>query len=102
MRRSRTLVSGRVTASLLCVVALVILAGCRTTANSPSAGIDIHGMDRSVAPGDDFYNYANGGWSRVTAIPTDKSAYGIRIVRQDETRRDLLTIIERTTDSTAD
>ena len=102
MRRSKTLVSGRVTASLLCVVALVILAACRTTANAPVAGIDFQGMDRSVAPGDDFYNYANGGWSRVTAIPTDKSAYGIRIVRQDQTRRDLLTIIERSTDSPAD
>jgi putative endopeptidase len=86
MRRSKTFVSRRVTASLLCFVALVILPACRTTANPPSAGIDFQGMDRSVAPGDDFYNYANGGWSRVTAIPTDKSAYGIRIVRQDETR----------------
>jgi putative endopeptidase len=29
-------------------------------------------MDRSVAPGDDFNSYANGGWSKVTAVPADK------------------------------
>ena len=33
-------------------------------------------MDRSVAPGDDFYGFANGTWGRTTAIPADKSNYG--------------------------
>ena len=33
-------------------------------------------MDKSVAPGDDFYAYANGGWIKATPIPADKPSYG--------------------------
>jgi len=39
-------------------------------------GTDLAGMDHSVAPGDDFFAYANGQWVRSTAIPQDKSAWG--------------------------
>jgi putative endopeptidase len=39
-------------------------------------GFDIAGMDRSVPPGDNFYQFANGTWARNTPIPADKSNYG--------------------------
>ncbi|SEM61746.1 putative endopeptidase [Sphingomonas gellani] len=39
-------------------------------------GFDTAGMDRSVAPGDDFYDFAGGTWAKNTAIPADKSSYG--------------------------
>ena len=39
-------------------------------------GFDEAGIDRSVAPGDDFYQFANGTWARTTPIPADKSNYG--------------------------
>jgi putative endopeptidase len=42
-----------------------------------SFGFDTDGMDKSVAPADDFYNYANGEWAKKTAIPADKSNYGM-------------------------
>lgn len=42
-----------------------------------SFGFDGKGMDKSVEPGDDFYAYANGEWARTTAIPADKSNYGM-------------------------
>ncbi|WP_133479803.1 M13 family metallopeptidase [Cognatilysobacter segetis] len=38
-------------------------------------GFDTAGMDRSVAPGDDFYMYANGGWMKSTEIPADRSSF---------------------------
>src|SRR5207244_2431639 len=31
---------------------------------------------RSVAPGDDFFAYANGAWIKSTDIPADRSSYG--------------------------
>lgn len=40
-------------------------------------GFDASGMDRTVLPGDDFYAYANGTWAKNTAIPADKSNYGM-------------------------
>ncbi len=39
-------------------------------------GFDTAGMDAAIAPGDDFYNYANGTWAKNTPIPSDKSNYG--------------------------
>ncbi len=39
-------------------------------------GFDETGMDKAVAPGDSFYNYANGTWAKNTPIPSDKSNYG--------------------------
>jgi putative endopeptidase len=38
-------------------------------------GFDTAGMDRSVAPGDDFFDYANGGWVKATGIPADRGSY---------------------------
>lgn len=40
------------------------------------AGLDTAGMDRSVKPGDNFYDYTNGTWTRDTPIPADRSSYG--------------------------
>jgi putative endopeptidase len=39
-------------------------------------GFDVAGMDRSVPPGDNFYQFANGTWAKNTPIPPDKSNYG--------------------------
>ena len=94
MTYSKRSVSGSAIAATLFSVMLAFLSGCRTPASSSSAGIDLAGMDRSVAPADDFNAYANGGWIKVTAIPADKSNYGIWAVRADETRKDLPAIIQ--------
>ncbi len=34
-------------------------------------------MDRSVRPGDDFFEYANGKWVANTTIPPDRSSFGV-------------------------
>lgn len=40
-------------------------------------GMDLGGMDRSVAPGTDFYGFANGAWLRNTTIPDNRSNVGM-------------------------
>ncbi|KFN42569.1 hypothetical protein N789_13090 [Arenimonas oryziterrae DSM 21050 = YC6267] len=40
-----------------------------------SFGFDSAGMDRTAAPGDDFFTYANGNWFKTTEIPADRSSY---------------------------
>ncbi len=48
------------------------------SATAPVArGIDLDAMDRSVAPGDNFFAYANGNWLKTTEIPADRSNYGV-------------------------
>nr|HEX4313848.1 M13 family metallopeptidase [Kofleriaceae bacterium] len=46
-------------------------------------GFDRAGMDPSVAPGDNFYKFANGKWQENTKIPEDKSNYGMFSVLDD-------------------
>lgn len=46
-------------------------------------GFDTKGMDPSVAPGDNFFSYANGGWVKSTTIPDDKASYNMFTVLDD-------------------
>jgi putative endopeptidase len=57
-------------------------------------GFDASGMDRSVAPGDNFYQFANGNWARNTPIPADKSNYGMFTVLDDLSRERTRDIIQ--------
>jgi len=51
----------------------LLLAG---VAAAQTHGPDLKGMDAAVAPGDDFFKFANGGWISTTEIPADRSRYG--------------------------
>src|ERR1700730_11941843 len=59
-------------------VALAPYAQSEPTLNEPNfpPGIEITGMDRSVAPGANFFAYANGTWLRTNEIPSDRSSNG--------------------------
>jgi putative endopeptidase len=57
-------------------------------------GFDLAGMDRSIAPGDNFYHYANGTWAKTTPIPADKSNYGMFTVLDDLSRKRTREIID--------
>jgi Peptidase family M13 len=57
-------------------------------------GIDLKGMDITVAPGDDFNAYANGGWMKATPIPADKPTYGIFAMLADDTRKRTVDLIQ--------
>jgi putative endopeptidase len=79
-------------AKTLCVA---IVAAC--TPNHPearmgpeasgSSGIDLAGMDPSVAPGNNFFAYANGGWIQHHEIPPDRASYGTGAIVQERTAK---------------
>jgi len=81
------------TAWLLAAI-LAAASACTTTESHHNADIDVVGMDKSVAPGDDFNAYANGAWMKSTPIPADKSGYGIDAILTDETRKRTLSLIQ--------
>jgi predicted metalloendopeptidase len=79
---------------------MLTAAGAVVTAAAPAAttpasaegapaasGIDLTGIDRSVAPGDDFFRYANGAWLKSTEIPPDRSTYGTGAVLAELTAK---------------
>lgn len=72
----------------------IFLAACGTKRQTSTSGIDLAGMDKSVAPGDDFNAYTNGAWIKATPIPPDRSSYGIGVILTDETRKRTLGLIE--------
>jgi putative endopeptidase len=57
-------------------------------------GFDLAGMDRSVKPGDNFFDFANGNWARTTEIPLDRSSWGGFGVLVDLSDQRTRTIIE--------
>jgi putative endopeptidase len=57
-------------------------------------GFDSAGMNKAVNPGDDFYNFANGGWAKATPIPADKSNYGMFTALTDRSNDRTRIIIE--------
>ncbi|HLV86784.1 MAG TPA: M13 family metallopeptidase [Candidatus Sulfotelmatobacter sp.] len=62
-------------AALAAICALAIAAD-----NAPVQqvhGVDIAHMDRSVQPGNNFYEYANGDWLKRVQIPADRSAVDV-------------------------
>jgi len=61
-----------------CALVVAIAAHAQETAPAQEAhGIAIANMDRSVKPGDDFYQYANGDWIKRTEIPPDRASVGV-------------------------
>jgi putative endopeptidase len=69
-------------------------AGSRTSPQPDASGIEVAAMDRSVAPGDDFYTYVNGAWLKATPIPPDKPGYGVGTILVDETRKRTVALIQ--------
>lgn len=57
-------------------------------------GITIEYMDKSVRPQDDFYNYVNGGWMKVTTIPSDKASWGSFNELREKTDENSLKILK--------
>ena len=57
-------------------------------------GFDTAGMDTSVTPGDDFFQYSNGTWLKNTPIPSDKSNYGAFSVLQDLSQQRVRDILD--------
>ncbi len=46
-------------------------------------GIDLKGMDTSVKPGDNFFDYVNGMADRNLVIPADKTSNGVNEILED-------------------
>jgi len=63
-------------------------------------GFDLEGMDRSVSPGDDFYDYANGSWHQRTEIPADRTRTGMFVDLAEEAARRTRALVEGAAAST--
>jgi putative endopeptidase len=82
--------------------ALLVALACRPSSEPQSAaspappprGVDRAGMDAAVAPGDDFFAYANGTWAKTTEIPADRSRWGVWGEISEQTALKLRAVLE--------
>jgi putative endopeptidase len=65
------------------LLSALALSACSTQKSNNAAqsgqktsGVDLSWIDKSVAPGDDFDNYANGAWYKTAVIPADRRSIG--------------------------
>jgi len=84
-------------------LALPFLLGASTqeTPKQETHGIAIAEMDRSVKPGDDFYQYSNGGWLKRTEIPPDRAGVGVFTSLVDVSNKRTVALIEEAAKSKA-
>ena len=85
--------------SILRAVLLTGLAIGSAALNAPARaeekhGVDLSGLDRSVRPADDFYEYANGGWLAKTKLRPDRPSVGGFEEIGDHNNRILRAILE--------
>ncbi len=93
------------TCPVLCAIATSLplaLAACHPSPAPPAPpapttgadGIDLAGIDRSIAPGDDFFGFANGAWVKKTEIPADRASYGTDAILTELTARRTADLIQ--------
>lgn len=74
-------------------LALATAFSCRQPEITESA-LDPANLDRTVAPGDDFYQYATGGWQAAHPLKPEYSSYGSFNVLTENNEKKLRTLFE--------
>ncbi len=80
------------------IVAVLLFTGCnklekKSNANTTPA-IEIANFDTTLAPGDDFFRYVNGGWMKNNPIPPEESRWGAFNVLNLENQKKLKELFE--------
>src|SRR3972149_5995961 len=79
------------------IFAITIAIGCGnnpTVTENKNPDMLFANLDTSISPGDDFFNYANGGWFKNNPIPETESRWGIGNMVDNEIYKQLKTVCE--------
>jgi putative endopeptidase len=83
------------------LVSLIAAVGQDHASKPDAHGIAVANMDRAIAPGDDFYSYANGAWIKRSEIPPDRARMTVFSLLDDMTNKRTAALIEEAAKSTA-
>ncbi|HUP66787.1 MAG TPA: M13 family metallopeptidase [Sphingomicrobium sp.] len=86
---------------LLIVVSALALGACNSKPGSAdqeqkagsAVGVDLASMDKTIAPGENFFLYANGNWVKKSQIPADRSSIGAFFTARQEVEKQNLELI---------
>ena len=81
------------------IAAIGVLSSCGEPNNTEKPmekgiGIDLNNLNTNVKPGNDFFEYANGGWLKNNPIPEEYSRYGAFEVLGIKNEEEVKSIIE--------
>lgn len=85
------------------MVAALAVAALAADAQAPAAaqgavhGVNKADMDMSVRPGDDFYQYAGGGWLKANPMKPEYSSYGVFNDLAETNRKQIRELFENLT-----
>ena len=88
----------------LCISGVIAISSCsqstkiEETTMEQNLAIDKADMNLSVKPGENFYQYSNGGWIKNNPVPGDKTQYGSFTVLYDNNQnklKDLITEVSK-------
>jgi putative endopeptidase len=88
---------------LLAITTVASIISCNNNSSTTAAKPDIlaANLDSTVKPGDDFFEYANGGWLKNNPIPGEQSSWGIGNLVIEENLKRLREISEKAVASNA-
>jgi putative endopeptidase len=97
MRRTYLKITSLILAFLLAGYSYVALS--QGSSGNRIHELDVAGMDKSVNPADDFFDYCNGEWLKKTAIPNDRSSYGIFDILYEQANKQTSDLIKEASKS---
>lgn len=75
------------------LIGSIALTPFMASAQTTGHGIDRTNMDSKVAPGDNFYEYACGGWMKANPLPSEYSRFGVFDLMRENNRTRLKELI---------
>ncbi len=74
--------------------ACLILAACNSGKTGRTTGIDLANLDTTAVPGEDFFQYACGGWKASHPLTDEYSQYGSFTLLSENNRKQMQELIE--------
>jgi endothelin-converting enzyme/putative endopeptidase len=82
------------------IFAIILLSARAFAQDRPQRGIWVEDLDRSVAPCDDFFQFANGGWRAANPIPAAMPRWSRRWAAGESTKEQLREILDAAANAT--
>lgn len=79
---------------LWALAASLMLSSVSVQAQEKNGGVKKENRDESARPGDDFFQYANGGWMKANPLPAEYGRYGSFEVLEQKTNQQLRDLID--------
>lgn len=76
------------------IACAAMVTSCSSNSGAKSTGIDIANMDTTVAPGANFYQYANGGWIKQHPLTAEYARFGSFDLLAEQNREQIKQLIE--------